>query len=79
MALEWGDTEFLTVKDAISVDHAGIAITAVIKDDYTVIAWGINVRGATWPEAERIAREGAEGLREWLMAFTDFTITPDEG
>ena len=77
--MEWGSTEFVPVTDAVSVDHAGVAITAIVKDDHVIIGWSVNVMNATWTEAEQIAKEGAEGLRQWLDGFADFTVTPDTG
>ena len=75
----WGTAEFTVPEDAIAVDHAGVAITAVVKDDYTVIAWAVNVRGATWAECDALARQVAERLRGWMDGVADFTYEPDAG
>lgn len=79
MALEWGTAEFVPVSDAVAVDHGGIAITAVIRDETTIVSWAINAKGLSWSACEVMARDVAERINEFLAERYDVEFTPDEG
>lgn len=77
MSGEWGTAEFVLPRDAIAIDHAGVAITAVIHDDYTTLSWAVNLRGASWVECDVLAHRVAEVLRGELNGIADYE--PDHG